>query len=297
MFTRTFASRFLSALVCIAFSGTSIRAVDSNLEGIEVTNALLKTIEATVVSAEVSGKVGQLDVVEGAVVRQGQQLGKLRDNAVLLQVEQAKIAMAIARKKNLSDVDLRLAQQKSAVADNELERAESANARIANTYGPKEVDRLRLVASSAKLEIERAKHDRELSELDVMMAENGFRQATELLERHQVTAPVDGIVVSVNRRLGEWVEPGMELLQIVKNDRLRIDGFVASNVANNELVGRSASVIVLIGEEERDVTGQVVFVSPDANPVNGTVRVFLEIDNKEDQFRPGMRVRVVIDPQ
>lgn len=262
---------------------------------VQVENALLKTIESTKVAAEVAGKVNELSLVEGAVVSVGQTLGNIRDTAIRVQLERTKIAMAIARKKHRSEIDLQLAHKKNDVAQNELERAESANKRIANTYGPKEIDRLRLVAESTLLEIERAKHDREVAELQVMLAENEYLQQEELLARHQIQSPAIGVVVAINKRVGEWVEPGMELLEIVKIDRLRIEGFVGTAAASQNLVNRHANVTVLAADQEQVVPAKVVFVSPDANPVNGQVRVYLEIDNSQRSFRPGMRVKATVD--
>lgn len=261
---------------------------------VEVQNALLKTIEATSVAAEVVGKVEQVDVVQGNPVKVGQLLGKIRDSAVELQVAQTKIAMATARKKYGSNVELDLARKRAEVATNELERAQNANATIENTYPPKEVDRLKLVAESAEIEIQRAQLEKELANFGVLKAENEYRQACELLARHRIESPVDGVVVAVNRRVGEWVEPGTEFLQIIKIDRLRIEGFIASAAIDENLVDRNARVTVLKGDTEVRVKGKVVFVSLDANPVNGQVRVYLEIDNRKREFRPGMRVRAEI---
>ena len=268
---------------------------NSTANVVQVENALLKTIESTRLAAEIAGKINALHAVEGDVVSIGQPLGNIRDTAVRVQLERAKIAMAIARKKQRSEIDLQLAHKKNDVAQNELELAESANNRIPNTYGPKEIDRLRLVADSTQLEIERANHEREVAELEVLLAENEYRQAEELLARHQILSPAVGVVVAINKRVGEWVEPGTELLEIVKIDRLRIEGFVSTEAASNQLVNHPAYVTVLAASTEQKVLGRVVFVSPDANPVNGLVRVYLEIDNSQRNFRPGMRVKATID--
>ena len=209
-------------------------------------------------------------------------------------MERAKIAIAIARKKAKSDIELRLAKKKSEVASNELDRAQTANSRIANTYQPKELDRLELMSASAKIEIERAIHDQEVHGFDVMVAQNEFLQAEHLLARHQIQSPAVGIVVSISKRVGEWVVPGMELLEIVRIDHLRIEGFINANAISEQLVGLQAQVIVQKGDEECKVPGKVVFVSPDANPVNGQVRIYLEIDNSKGDFRPGMRVKALI---
>lgn len=289
--THRVASRWLSLAIAAVLLASSCPAAESV---VEVQNAILKTIEATSVAAEVVGKVDVFAVELGDKVKVGQLLGKIRDSSVALQVSHAKIAMATARKKQQSDVELRLAQKRAEVADNELQRAESANAQVTDTYPPKEIDRLRLVAVSAKLEIERAKDARELLAFEVMTAENEYLQATELLERHSIKAPVDGMVVAVNRRVGEWVEPGTEFLKIVKIDRLRIEGFIASTDIDKQIVGQVADITVLMGNQEISVQGKVVFLSPDANPVNGQFRVNLEIDNSGRRFHPGMRVQATI---
>ncbi|MCA9130392.1 MAG: HlyD family efflux transporter periplasmic adaptor subunit [Planctomycetales bacterium] len=293
----SFKTQVALTLLCsmLATKGFAASPPAGTVRPVEVENALLKTIEATTVAAEVVGMVKEFPVVQGKRVKAGDHLGTISDSAVRLQIEHAKIAMAIARTKQQSDVELRLARKRSEVAENELERAVAANARIENTYPPKEVDRLQLVATTAQLEIERALHQQELHSLDVMVAENEYRQAQELLEQHQIKSPVDGVVVSVNRRVGEWVDPGTELLQIVKIDRLRIEGFVNSAAIEQELEGCEARVTVVKGhDDEHVIRGTVVFVSPDANPVNGQVRVFLEIENRDGSFRPGMRVKAVI---
>lgn len=284
-----------ACLWAVTLSG-NLQAEDSGeANRITVINALLKTIEATNLAAEVSGKIEELDAAEGTHVKAGQSLGRIRDNSIKLRCENAKIAMAIARKKEMSNIELRLAEHRAAVANNELERALTANRSIADTYSIKEVERLRLVADSAALEIERAKEDAQLAALEVLKSENDFLQASELLELHQIKSPVDGIVVAVQHRVGEWVEPGTELLKIVKNDRLRIEGFVSAVDASHNLASRTAKVTVATAEAEREVDGTVIFVSPDANPVNGQVRVFLELDNRDGEFRPGMRVQAFIE--
>ena len=268
-------------------------SVDS-LRTVPVKNALLKTIESTRVAAEVAGKIEQLAVDIGSDVSLQQPLVEINSNGLRLQVERAKIALTTARKKKRSDIDMQLAEHKAAVAQNELERAVSANERLENTYSPKEVDRLELIAASTQLEIQRAKYEQEILELDAMLAENDVQQAEDLLAKHQVRAPARGVVVTVNRRVGEWVEPGTELLQIVTIDRLRVEGFVDGGLASPELKGCPAQVRIVSGERTFDVQGTVVFVSPEVDSIDGGVRVYLEIDNRNGKFLPGMRVEASI---
>lgn len=257
-----------------------------------VADAILKTIEATDLAAESSGVIERLDVSEGAVVEQGQLLGWLRRDAADLKVKESQIAWEIAKKKAASDIDTRLAAKVQAVAANEYQRAVDANRRVAGVYPVNEIDRLRLVYDKTTLEGERAAFQRQMDAFEVQTAEVQYHQAVESLKRHEIVAPVGGVVVAVDQRPGEWVEPGTSILEIVAIDRLRIEGFVDAEDASLADVGRSASVSVRLGDRVVDLEATIVFVSPEINPINGQARIFLELDNTEHQLRPGLRPEV-----
>lgn len=261
---------------------------------IAVENALLKTLETTTLSAEVAGRIAELSIQEGNRVTAGQLLGKVNDRAVLLQLQQAKTAMARARLKQQSDVELRLAQTRTEVSKNELDRAVAANQRLADTFPLKEVERLKLVHQTNLLEVERATHDRKVGELEVQQAEDQLRTSEELVERHQIRSPVDGMIVTLYRRQGEWVEPGTNVLQVVKLGRLRIEGFISASMAANVNAECKARVTLTQGKQRFQREASVSFISPEVNPVTGQVRVYLELPNEDLQLRPGMRAEAEI---
>lgn len=286
--------RFAEAQVPDSSSNGSENTIQSR---IEIQGAILKTIESTELAAHVAGVVQALDVHEGDSVEIGQSLGRLQDESVKLKLEQLKSQVEMLKEKQSNDIDQRLAEKGKAVAENEYQRALNANARVPDTYPRNEMDRLKLVADEAGLELERATYLRGMVKYDVESAISEYKQTYELFKRHQITAPMNGIVVSVEKRAGEWVEPGAALLKIVRIDRLRVEGFVRIEQSLGELVGRSAKVQVETGEQTHAFDGTVTFVSPDANPVNSQVRVFLEVDNSERKIRPGLRVTAVINTE
>lgn len=263
---------------------------------VKVENAQLKTLDSMHLPARIAGVVGTLDVTEGSVVGPGQSMGKILDRAAQLQVDRARIAIDKAKQKIANQIDVRLAEKRLAVASNELERAVSANQRIANTYPAKEVDRLQLVVDTAKLEIERAEYDRELARQELRLAETELLQAEELLERHAIKSATGGIVVKVEKRPGEWVEPGTNLVEVVQTSRLRIEGFVRASAIRPGLVEAPAKASIKVDGRTHEVDAKLTFISPESNPVNGQVRVFLEIDNSAGLFRPGMTVETTIGP-
>jgi multidrug resistance efflux pump len=271
-----------------------VAAVDEDSAFIPVENATLKIIETTTVAAQIAGVIGKLDLNEGMNIRAGDLLGGVRDEAVRLQVDRAEVGCRLAQQKCQDDADLRLAQKRSAVAANELERAVSANQRRPETYPVKEVERLQLVAESTVIEIERAETAQKLLAEERALAQVELAQAQELLGRHQIVAPSDGIVTRVEKRAGEWVEPGTALFQLVRVDRLRIEGFVAGDQAAAGLLGLPAEATAITAAGPRKMEAKVTFVSPEATLANGKVRVFIEIDNREGLLRPGTPIETRI---
>jgi len=259
-----------------------------------VDSAILKTIESTSVSAQVTGILSVLNAKEGTKVKEGAELGRVRDSVVRLQVDKAKVSHELAKKKRSSEIDKLVASKNRAVAENEYQRAIAANKEVMDVYPVNELDRLKLLFDRSVLESQRAVHQQEMAAFDVSLAEFEYKQGIELLQRHRILAPCDGVVVSIDKRVGEWLEPGTVLLKIVRTDKLRIEGFLQAVDAAPELLGAKASVILEGSYPPIETTAELVFISPDANPLNSQVRVFLEIDNTKGLLRPGLRPKTVI---
>jgi multidrug resistance efflux pump len=256
--------------------------------------AILKTIDTTSVSAQVAGMIQVLDIKEGLAVEEGQELGRIRDYGVRIQSEKAKASLELAKKKQLNDIDIRLATKNKAVAENEYDRAVQANQLVRNTYPINEIDRLKLIADRSGLEVERAGFAQSVAELEASVSEWEHKQSLELMQRHRIVSPGNGVVVSLEKRKGEWVEPGTVLFKMVQLDVLRVEGFLNAADAIPELVGSQARLVVEDSKGMMETTADLVFITPDVNPVNSQVRVFLEVDNKERKLRPGLRPKVFL---
>ena len=83
---------------------------------------------------------------------------------------------------------------------------------------------------------------------------------------------------------------------MVKVDRLRVEGFVSAEVAAKVRIG--APVEVKFSQKwlnDHVYRGKIVFVDPEANPVNSQILVWAEIDNHENRLLPGLRGDILID--
>jgi macrolide-specific efflux system membrane fusion protein len=87
------------------------------------------------------------------------------------------------------------------------------------------------------------------------------------------------------------------MFRVVRIDRLRVEAFLDSHEAGDNLVGREVTLSVeLPGRDQGEFSGKVVFVSPEVDPVNGQVRVWAEVDNRQSRLRPGLHGTLKIEP-
>jgi multidrug efflux pump subunit AcrA (membrane-fusion protein) len=119
--------------------------------------------------------------------------------------------------------------------------------------------------------------------------------AARFTGRRRIVAPFEGMIVQVYHRPGEWLEPGMKIVRLVRTDRLRIEGFLSIDQVVSPLVGRPVTLSLPgSADEGQTARGQVTFVSPEVDPVTRQVRLLAEVDNQNQHLRPGLSARLLI---
>jgi macrolide-specific efflux system membrane fusion protein len=160
------------------------------------------------------------------------------------------------------------------------------------------LDRLQLAVERTRLEIEQAQHVLSVARLTTELKKNAVATATRRLERLTIRAPIDGLVAQVYRRHGEWVEPGQQVVRILRIDRLRAEGFVTASQLDDLPVGSPVELLVKRDNERVEAfLGTLVHVSPEIDPVNNQVRIWAEVDNAAMKLKPGMRGAMLVRPE
>lgn len=287
------------ALCCVVHSSAFAiepKPLRENNGKVEIKNAQLKPFLTVSVAAGLAGIIDEVQVQEGDVIGLGDVLVKVRDEEARSNHQRAKLALETALIKANRDVDVRLAEKSAEVAEQELNRTLKANELAPDTYPVNEVERYRLVWERSKIDIERSKLDQQLALLAKQQAEIEVSQTQQTIDRHTIKCRMKAMVVSVDKHVGEWVDPSTKILEVMSTERLRVEGFLDGEVASSIQKGRSVDVTISIGNAKKSTVGKVIFVSPIANPANGQVRIFVEIENKDADFRPGMSVTAIISP-
>ena len=266
-------------------------------EDIRVESALLTLIEHADVSASETGLLSLLAVKEGETVAEGKPLAKIDDRDAKLIRDRAETELKVARSFAENDVKIRFAKLSVAVANAELMRAKESNVKFPKSVSQSEIDRLKLLADKSVLEVEQAEVDQQQAKLSLQIKQQEFDRATLALDRRTITAPFPGMVVQWKKQHGEWVEPGMPVMRLIRLNRLRAEAFVASGKLPGNLIGRPTKFVVNdSGKSASKFTGTLVFVSPEIDPVNGQVRIWAEIENDNLALHPGESGTLLIGP-
>lgn len=267
-------------------------------EPIRVESVLLGLIEQADVPARDPGVIESIAVHEGDLVRKGDRVVQLDTAEIRLDVERAQLERNIALQEAKNEVEVRFARKSLEVAEAELQRALDSVKDYPKSVSETELDRLKLTVERTRLEIEQAEHVMTVAEMTAALKQNALQTAEAKLARQTICAPIDGMVVQLYRHCGEWVEPGQQVVRLLRMDRLRVEGFLAVSLLDEIAIGSPVELFMETdGEEAKAIPGKLVYVNPEVDPVNNQVRVWAEVENECMRLKPGMRGSMLIQPK
>ena len=265
---------FFLTLLMGVLVGNTLSAHAEELQGITAPSADIT------LSFVLAGRLTDVLVKEGHVVKKDQLLARLYDEPERIQSQQLKMLSTdrtriLAAEAELAQkkVDLRkleLAKSKGAASDWEVEHL-ILNARIAE---------LSLKTAILEQEQYRRRYDHSLSQL----------------KRMRIVAPIAGVVENVSVETGESVGALGPVIRLVKNDSLWIDMPVPSAQAIDLAVGQNVWVSFPGSAAVEAPNGRIINLSAVADAASDTLRVRIEVDNPLN--RPaGERVAIEFSPE
>jgi len=285
-------TNLLSVMGCLAIAFVDTPpAPDTQI----TVDGLVRLIEQIDVPARSEGRLIKVHVKEGNVVSRGDALGQLNDGEAQLTLKRAQTELQLASEKAQSETSIQVTRLTRDVSVSEFKRAQHAKEISPSSISASEYDRLRLDTEKSGLELTRLSEERRFAFFASQTKAIEVQMARLALDERQITSPIDGIVVQVHRREGEWIRPGEKAIRVVRIDRLRVEAYVSLNLALATLEN-AAAVLQIPGANSsvQEFAGEVVFVNPEADPVNGQIRIWAEIENRDRLLRPGQRGRLKI---
>ncbi|WP_321371664.1 efflux RND transporter periplasmic adaptor subunit [uncultured Desulfuromusa sp.] len=135
----------------------------------------------------------------------------------------------------------------------------------------------------------------ELDDLENRLtASKSTLQTTKLqLEKSFPQAPVSGTIDRIFVDPGEYVDPGMPLLQLVQVEKLKVIADIPEKDVQFLHLGDRVEIIsaAIAATSSDPVFGIIEHIAISANPATRTYRTKIIIDNPSSELRPGMIVR------
>lgn len=268
-------------------------AVSRQDDGVTLSHCLISLSEEAKVPAKESGQIVKIYVKDGQLVTKDQMLAQIDDVHSQMEYRVAEKEYLVAKEQSENDINVRYSQAAADVARAQVLTGEEANRRMAGSVTQAQMREWQLTHKKFLLEIEQAQFKMRTDKLEADAKKTKMDASQENINRRQIKAPLDGVVVDLKLHDGEWVQPGDTLLRILRVDRLRIEGFLkAADYAPAELLNKSVTVSVDLAHGRREpFKGKVVFVSPVVE-AGGEFLVRVEVLNREENgfwiLRPGL---------
>ncbi|MGF1632618.1 MAG: efflux RND transporter periplasmic adaptor subunit [Phycisphaerae bacterium] len=248
---------------------------------VELTRPLVATVEPVIrstIAAEQPGRVTARHFEEGQAVESGRVLVEV-DTALL-----DKLIVSARAQQASAEAELKRAEVSAVNARRELERQEQLFER--NVSPEKEVLDARTFAEEAEALV--AVRESEVAEREADVARLELQK-----EKSSVTTPVAGVVRRRMVEVGQWIETGDDVAQVVALDQLWVAVNVPEAVIPLVKVGQTARVsFQALGGKELEATVEQILPEGDAG--SRTFLVRLRLDNPGGEVRPGFFARAVI---
>lgn len=213
--------------------------------------------------AEVSGRVIAINAAEGNRIRKGQPL---------VTVDTSRIALSLKAKK----AEATQAQQQAMLAKNNLERAEELYQQ--QLVPESTIDSARAWYTSAQARYDELDAQRALLALD--------------LENCVVSAPYDGYTLRRAVDVGDWVQIGTPVYEMVDISAITVEVDLPEKHYNSLSIGSEASIIV--SGQEKAYGGTVTGMARSAALSTHTFPVLITVRNTNGELGGGKLVKATL---
>lgn len=236
------------------------------------------------VPAQESGPLIAVGVKEGQMVQQGQELARIDDSLAILRLDTARTKLETASDKANNDLDIRAAQNALQLA--ERERKTNYGIYSKGALPKQDYDRSVLQSKQAALQVEQARRDMESATKEAQVESYNVRAQTDSIQRHLITAPLQGNVMQLHKEKGEWVNAGDNVMRIARLDQLYVSGLLDSSLFDpHEVEGQRVTVAVQMARGQVvEFQGRITFVALEKNS-SKFYSVRAEVENRAENNR------------
>ncbi len=243
-------------------------------EGIEVTGNLEPKFSADIKS-QIPGLVKEVYVTQWVRVRKGQPLARIDVAETEAITKRAEAAVVSAK--------AQLAQSQVSLSRAEREEARLVKLKEAGLATQQAVDDGRTETAAARARVDAA-------QAQIRVAQEELQQSRVRQAKGLVAAPMDGVIALRDINVGDLASDaaaGKPIFRIVDNRVLNLTVTVPSADSARVKVGQPLefSVDALPG---RFFSGKVMFINPELNAADRSLKVVAEVQNQSDLLKGGL---------
>lgn len=269
--------------------GELVATVATTGSAVPLRNRLLRTEEAGRLHFE-------RDWREGDAVEQGQLIARIDSETLRNEITR-------------SEADLEISRENLAIGRRSMESAIREYEIMQDLYS-RGIAALRDV-EQLQLSMERSINTHRQNEINIRRNEDNLRTLKERLERLEVRAPFDGLLVArttlegtrpfstsfgnetITDQDGRIVSAEYAICGIIDTSRMILRCDLTSRDIDSIRLGQEATARIYAGEEFT-ITGEVVDIGGSVSQESRTFQVDILVENPEGRLRPGMFGRVEI---
>jgi len=267
------------AFLAIAVVG-AVFALQPTWAQLWIPTGIIEPFRDATLSTAVSGSVSRLLKEKGDTVKRGE---------VILQLESSQEQLEVERRKLIADskVELEAAESRVEALGADLE---SIRKIYEETQSVSE-EELR----KKELEFRLAEADRRRLLLAEQREDIEYQIARSQLDKRNITAPFDGVIVDLLLEEGENASPGQPAVRLVDITRCRLVVHMEASAAQELHSGMNVSVRVEQRTSPLVIPGKVELVSAVVDPSSGLQEVRVLFENRKGRVSPGTTGSLVLD--
>ncbi len=250
--------------------------------GVDVHDCVVRFAEEVEVPALATGRVAEVFVHDNESVEQGTRILQLNNQDVLREKRRLELRLKLAQDEASNNNEIEYAELNLKSAKEEYFSSRSANIDYNGVIPSRDLRMLEQRVEKGKLEVTLAKDRQAKAEIAVDLAQNELLVIEDKYDNLQVKSPLAGVLLEVNKSVGEWVETGETLATVARINRLRIHAILDSKTLSPQLcTGLRVSVhwTDQATGEGHSLDGKVLSVDPQIMP-GGRYRLHAEVDNE-----------------
>lgn len=228
--------------------------------------------DKTLVSAEVTGRIMQLNIEEGDLLSAGQIVGQIDSLDLHLKKEQME-AQIMALKANFDQINAQLEVQQQQLENIEISKLRTENLKKEGAATQKQMDDVQGQYELAKKQLIAINSQRHALTQQINALREQKKQIELNLQKSTLSNPLNGSVLNKYAMTGEMAMAGKALYAVADLSSLKLKAYISGQQLSQVKLGQQVTVLIDTPDGKMEsLSGSIVWVSETAEFTPKTIQ-------------------------